>query len=1011
MLGITLIKGSNQYAAAHYFASGDDYYAKEHAGEWQGEGARILGLTGPVEQKQLSRLFNGQLPNGERIQLTFDRTTNEKRMALDLTFSAPKSVSMQALIAGDKAVTEAHDRAVTKAMREVERLAVARRKVKGKSYHERTSKLVIGKFRHELSRAKDPQLHTHAVILNMTQRSDGAWRSLSNEDIFKVKREIDAVYQTQLAHELTQLGYAIRVVDDKGNFELDHITREQIEAFSARARAIEEALDQKGMTRGSASTLEKQVIAMITRPRKDESDRVVVKRYWIEKSSELGIDFGPRSRLDAYTVDAVRAERRGGPKRDLATSSSERAPDSLAETTPALPGSVTPAQAVVQYAIKHLTEREAVASESDLMGTALRRAVGLAGPDDVRAEIARLVKSGALIESTPIYRTTEPGRTTALSQAGWRTFVHEHKGWSPAQAREHVSLAIKRGSLVPVERRYTTLEALKEEKIILAIERAGRRQVIAFVQPPAVGPSIDAYEREASQQSGKAIKLTVGQRAAVEAIVATNNRFVGIQGDAGTGKTTSVKAAVELIRQASELNAGDGTGTSTAAYRTIALAPYGPQVKALKLDGLDARTVASFLKMKDKPIDGNTLVVLDEAGVIGSRQLAHLMRIVEKAGARMVLIGDTKQTEAIERGKPFAQLQEAGMLTTRISEILRQLNPTLKTAVELTADGQASKSLRHIKDVLELEEPAVRHEAIASDFCALTFEQRAKTLVVTGTNQARRQVTAMVREKLELAGKGRKVEILTRVDTTKAQRRFAPSYSRGMAIQPDSDYPRVGLARGEIYRVDDVLQGNELVLRRSDGTTTTINPRKVTKLSVYELEHAEISVGDTLRVTRNDPARDLTSSDRLRVADVIGPLIRLESVEQKDGRPLRTLDIVADKPLHLDHAYCATVHSAQGLTSDRALMSIDTKSRTTSMNLYYVAISRARHEARVYTNSVKELPEAISKVYQKTTALGIQRERDIKPIGPALKPSISGGHELPLRQREGATGGIEFSPG
>ncbi|MBD4941515.1 relaxase domain-containing protein, partial [Xanthomonas citri pv. citri] len=89
-------------------------------------------------------------------------------MGLDLTFSAPKSVSMQALVAGDKDVTAAHDRAVTRALEQVERLAEARKKVKGKSYRERTGNMVIGKFRHEMSRAKDPQLHTHSVVLNMT---------------------------------------------------------------------------------------------------------------------------------------------------------------------------------------------------------------------------------------------------------------------------------------------------------------------------------------------------------------------------------------------------------------------------------------------------------------------------------------------------------------------------------------------------------------------------------------------------------------------------------------------------------------------------------------------------------------------------------------------------------------------------------------------------------------------------------------------------------------------------
>ncbi|KUF34854.1 MobF family relaxase, partial [Xanthomonas phaseoli] len=848
MLNVTPIRGNNQYAAAHYFSAADDYYAKEHPGEWQGQGAQALGLTGPVEQAQLSRLLDGQLPNGERIQTTFDPTDNKKRMGLDLTFSAPKSVSMQALVAGDKDVTAAHDRAVTRALEQVERLAEARKKVKGKSYRERTANMVIGKFRHEMSRAKDPQLHTHAVVLNMTQRADGAWRALSNEDIFRVQHEVDALYKAELARGLQALGYAIRLVDDQGNFELDHISRDQIEAFSARSRVIEEALANEGKTRATATTLEKQIISLATRPRKDESDRELVKQYWVEKSRELGIDYGLRSQLDGRTYEAgdsfgTRGRERGD------------AGDRIAATS--LPASLTPAQAVVQYAINHLTEREAVVRETALTATALRRAVGLAGPDEVRAEIKRLAGQGALIEAVPAYRMADRKDGPALSSAGWKSYLQELKGWSDKQAQQYVGNAIKQGSLVPAEKRYTTQKALAREKAILAIERTGRGAIEPIMTAAAVKTALEGTA------------LSAGQRFAVETIVSTKNRFVGIQGDAGTGKTYTVNQAVALIKQASAVSEG---------YRTVALAPYGNQVKALKNEGLEAHTLASFLRTKDKPIDGKTIIVLDESGVVGARQMEQVMRVVEKAGARMVLLGDTKQTEAIEAGKPFAQLQQDGMQTARISEIQRQKDHELKTAVEHAAEGRVTPSLAHIKHVEELKEPIERHRAIVNDYIQLTEPERRETLIVAGTNQARREINRMVRESLDLTGKGREFDTLTRVDMTQAQRRFAPSYQPGMVIQPEKDDQKAGLTRGETYRVKEALPGNALVLQRQDGTTTTINPRKATQLSVYRLERAELSVGDTVRINRNDPGRDLTNGDRMRVAGVIGGVVKLESV-------------------------------------------------------------------------------------------------------------------------------------
>ncbi|MEN9140412.1 MobF family relaxase [Xanthomonas vesicatoria] len=970
MLNVTPIRGNNQYAAAHYFSAADDYYAKEHPGEWQGQGAQALGLTGPVEQAQLSRLLDGQLPNGERIQTTFDPTDNKKRMGLDLTFSAPKSVSMQALVAGDKDVTAAHDRAVTRALEQVERLAEARKKVKGKSYRERTGNMVIGKFRHEMSRAKDPQLHTHSVVLNMTQRADGAWRALSNEDIFRVQHEIDALYKAELAKGLQALGYAIRLVDDQGNFELDHISRDQIEAFSARSRIIEEALANEGKTRATATTLEKQIISLATRPRKDESDRELVKQYWVEKSRELGIDYGPRSQLDGRTYEAGDSFGGRGHERGDAG-------DRIAATS--LPARLTPAQAVVQYAINHLTEREAVVRETALTATALRRAVGLAGPDEVRAEIKRLAGQGALIEAVPAYRMADRKDGPALSSAGWKSYLQELKGWSDKQAQQYVGNAIKQGSLVPAEKRYTTQKALAREKAILAIERTGRGAIEPIMTAAAVKTALEGTA------------LSAGQRFAVETIVSTKNRFVGIQGDAGTGKTYTVNQAVALIKQASAVSEG---------YRTVALAPYGNQVKALKNEGLEAHTLASFLRTKDKPIDGKTIIVLDESGVVGARQMEQVMRVVEKAGARMVLLGDTKQTEAIEAGKPFAQLQQDGMQTARISEIQRQKDHELKTAVEHAAEGRVTPSLAHIKHVEELKEPIERHRAIVNDYIQLTEPERRETLIIAGTNEARREINRMVRQSLDLTGKGREFETLTRVDMTQAQRRFAPSYQPGMVIQPEKDDQKAGLTRGETYRVKDALPGNALVLQRQDGTTTTINPRKATQLSVYHLERAELSVGDTVRINRNDPGRDLTNGDRMRVAGVIGGVVKLESVEQRDGRPARALELPTNRPLHLEHAYASTVHSAQGLTNDRALIALDTNSRTTSMNLYYVAISRACHEARVYTNSVKELPAAIARRFDKTTALAIQRERQLQRRDAGMQPKGAADGKQALQRQQ-----------
>jgi len=233
---------------------------------------------------------------------------------LDFTFSAPKSVSLQALVAGDKAVIEAHNKAVRAAVALMEKHVHARRKVGGRSHREQTGNLVAAAFQHELSRAKDPQLHTHVVVMNMTERSDGQWRALSNEELFKHTKLIGAAYRADLARELQLLGYEIRLTDKEGGFELAHIDRAQIEAFSQRSRMIEDALSNHGKTRGEASTLEREVIALATRPKKERltaQERRLLMAHWKERSrapesTTTAASAGPAARRSQKAAHANR---------------------------------------------------------------------------------------------------------------------------------------------------------------------------------------------------------------------------------------------------------------------------------------------------------------------------------------------------------------------------------------------------------------------------------------------------------------------------------------------------------------------------------------------------------------------------------------------------------------------------------------------------------------------------------------------------------------------------------
>lgn len=756
-------------AASYYEDGADDYYAKDgEAAEWQGQGAEALGLKDEIDSARFRELLAGQIAPGVSISRAATRDDSNVRIGIDLTFSAPKSVSLQALVSGDSDIVKAHDRAVARALEAAETLAQARHKVDGKTRIETTGNLVVGKFRHETSRERDPQLHTHAVIMNLTQREDGQWRALKNDQIVKSTRYLGSVYNNELAAELQKLGYGLRFERD-GNFELAHIDRKQIEGFSQRSGQINEILAAKGLTRETASATEKQQAAMQTRPKKVMTEREALHAEWKEKAKDLGIDFQRREWSGAGAEHD-----RSGP--DAAGRSAFIPADEAAKRA-------------VRYAVNHLTERQAVMGSRELIDTAMKHGVGGAQLADVQKEIAKQTAAGYLIQEQPLYQPagqTGPQDAPGKTRAAWIAELQE-KGIERIAARDRVDAAIQHGGLVAGEARYTTQTALEREKRILQIERDGRGAVAGIMPAESAGAHLANTN------------LNAGQRQAAELMASSENRVIGVQGFAGVGKSHMLDTAKGMI---------EGQG-----YNVRALAPYGSQVKALRELGVQANTLASFLRAKDKGIDAKTVLVIDEAGVVPTRQMEQALKIAERAGARVVLMGDTAQTKAIEAGRPFDQLQAAGMKTAHMDEIQRQKNPELKKAVELAAKGDTSSSLAKIAEITEIKDHSERRAAVAAAYVELEPKDRNETIIVSGTNEARREINKIVRENIGTAGQGMEVDTLIRRDTTQAERRFSKNYRVGDLIQPEKDYKRSGLQRGELYRVEDTGPGNRLTVR------------------------------------------------------------------------------------------------------------------------------------------------------------------------------------------------------
>ena len=273
-----------------------DHLAHSIKSRWVGEGAKVLGHTGPVGPRALSAVLRGRVPGGsQRGRRHKPRRLGrrrggkwEHRPGLDLTFSPPKSVSILALLGSDGWLMAAHEGAARRTLERIESEYVETRKSDPKT--RRTvrvggQKMVAATFLHVRSRELDPHIHTHSIIANAVLGDDGKWRTMANEKIYTGGRRINAFYLAELAGELEPLGYRLRTTDSDGGFEIEGVPHEVIEAFSKRRTHIEEERRRRA-SRGDATPAD--VVARKTRPPKRAVDSAVLESEWQHRASELG---------------------------------------------------------------------------------------------------------------------------------------------------------------------------------------------------------------------------------------------------------------------------------------------------------------------------------------------------------------------------------------------------------------------------------------------------------------------------------------------------------------------------------------------------------------------------------------------------------------------------------------------------------------------------------------------------------------------------------------------------
>ncbi|HTS16648.1 MAG TPA: MobF family relaxase [Verrucomicrobiae bacterium] len=244
---------AKQYFEEHLCAG--DYYSESERvlGQWLGNGAELLGLSGRVGQEEFLRLCDNLHPQtGERLtqRLKTTRTVVDetgrayevanRRIFFDFTFSPPKSVSIAALVGNDPRIVDAHHRGVEAALRELEQFAGTRVHAGERMTDRTTGNIVCAIFRHDTSRALDPHLHSHCIVFNATHDPvEGRWKALQNFEMLRARKYVENVYYHQLARDLKQWGYNI-VNHPRGDFDIQGVSPELCERFSKRHQEIDQ---------------------------------------------------------------------------------------------------------------------------------------------------------------------------------------------------------------------------------------------------------------------------------------------------------------------------------------------------------------------------------------------------------------------------------------------------------------------------------------------------------------------------------------------------------------------------------------------------------------------------------------------------------------------------------------------------------------------------------------------------------------------------------------------------
>ncbi|CAN5683958.1 MobF family relaxase [soil metagenome] len=595
-----LAPGAESYYLDQVVSGLEDYYAEhgEAPGYWLASSGQ-LGLEGLVRPDDLRSVLTGTDPaTGERLH----RAKNRKVPGWDLTFRAPKSVSILWGLGEPelaRQVVAAHEAAVARAVSYMEETAAWTRTGHNGIHREKANGFVAAGFRHRMSRDRDPLLHTHVLFANSVRTDDGRWRTIDAVALYDHAKTGGYIYQAQLRHELTsRLGVAWSPIHD-GIANTASVDQELIDLFSKRREQIESTMAEWGLTSAKAaqvSTLEtRRAKAVESEPVSEQIDR------WRAEALTVGVD---SSALQLVTGE---------------------------HAVPSIDTSATTALLERLSSPEGLTADRSTFDQRDVLRAVI---------DQLPAAVTVGIVEGLAAEYL---------RRPEIVMIGW----NEHTGTT-----------------------FSTTELVELEQSVVDLAEHGLTAGVGVAVETAVEGAVETRPSISDEQAAVVTEMCTSGRG-VDVVVAA----------AGTGKTFSLDAAREAWQRSGQTVIGCALSASAAHELQGGSGIRSSTIAMLNLDIYQDR----------RRLDARTVLVIDEAGMVGTRTLAPLLQHAAAAGAKVVLVGDPKQLPEIQAGGVLGSLAGRHPVLT-LTENRRQHDPMERIALEQLRSGDVDQAIGMLRE-------------------------------------------------------------------------------------------------------------------------------------------------------------------------------------------------------------------------------------------------------------------------------------------------------------------------